>query len=342
MRIALTSALILGLCSIFAAEPANAANPYGSCQDVSIPVALAAGQPANQTVAATFCTPATWTSGPHEIDVLVAGATYNRTYWDWPQSPDTYSYVDKTLQAHRATLNFDRLGAGGSSRPDGSQLNITSDAYVLHQVIGWAHAHGYAQVNGVAHSLGSITQTKEAALYQDVQRVVVTGILHLPGIGLNSTGFATSLYPAALDPAFASGGYDINYLTTMPGRRGPDFYDPSTADPNVIAYDEAHKDVATLGEVSASITELETPALLNTTQQITAPVLVVMGEEDDIFCNLTVNCHSADSIQNNEAPYYNHAASLSVATVPDTAHDLTLHPSANVSFNKINDWITAH
>lgn len=330
--------LVLGLSWFPTPAKAAASTIYGTCVNQKIPVAISSIAATDLKVSATYCTPDTWADGiPHTADVLVAGASYNHTYWDWPQDPATYSYVDKTLQAGRASLSFDRLGVGQSSRPDGSALNVTSDAEVVHQLITWVHNHGASQVNSIGHSLGSITVTHEAAVYQDVNRVVLTGILHIPGTGLNATGFETSLYPAALDPQFA-GMYNLSYLTTLPGRRGPDFYS-SSADPAVIAYDESHKDVFSAAELVSSSLELTALPLLNYTSRVTAPVLIVMGAEDNIFCNLAVNCHSASAIKANEMPYFAHAASLDALSIPNTAHNLALHPSAPQSFTDINNWL---
>jgi len=330
--------LSIGASHIAAAAPTHT---NGTCNEVAIPVSASETDTEKLSVSATFCVPTTWQPGEKTVDIMVSGATYNQTYWDWPQDTPRYSYVDKTLQSGRGTLTFDRLGTGRSSRlPSGGLAQtITTDASVLHQLVTWTRNQGYARVNGVGHSLGSIVLTKEAALYNDMDKIVVTGILHLPNIGLNAPNFATSLYPAPLDPAFADKGYDASYLTSLPGRRGSTFYDPHTADPAVIAYDEAHKDVSTAGELTSSIVELETPAPLNSTQQISVPVLLVMGQTDNIFCNTLVDCSSADAVAASERPYYAHAAEFTAVTIPDTAHNLTLHPSADASFQKINAWL---
>jgi len=308
---------------------------------VAIAVGITDSAPKNQTVNATYCTPTGSLPQSTPIDVLVAGATYNRTYWDWPQNPDLYSYVNKTLSAGRATLAFDRLGTGKSSRLPGGGLTQTVqlDASVLHKLVSWVQEKGHKTVNAVGHSLGSIVVTKEAASYKDLDAIVLTGILHLPAISTTATNFATSLYPATLDPAFKDAKLDATYLTTIPGKRGPAFYDPATADPTVIAYDEAHKDLATSGELTSSLLELETPALLNTTKNITARVFAVMGATDAIFCSLTVDCSSARGIAANEKHYYPSAASFSSASIPHTGHNLTLHPSATDSFSTINAWL---
>src|SRR5688572_14466912 len=93
------------------------ASATSNCTSVQKPVALGPGQPAIYQISGTLCLPTTWAPGPHQIDVLVHGATYDRSYWDWPQQSPAYSFVMRTLQAGRATFAYDTLGAGQSSRP---------------------------------------------------------------------------------------------------------------------------------------------------------------------------------------------------------------------------------
>src|SRR5712692_5380428 len=177
--------------SLSAGQAAAASTVYGRCQSVVLPVALAPGQPASQAVLATYCQPLAWAIGPHEVDVMTPGATYNSAYWDWPQDPSLYSYADKTLQAGRATFDYDRVGTGKSSHPPSDQMTVNDEAYVLHQIVSWLRRSGdYGQVNLIGHSLGSVISIQEAGIYRDVSRVVVTGLLHAPNVGL---GFAATL-----------------------------------------------------------------------------------------------------------------------------------------------------
>jgi pimeloyl-ACP methyl ester carboxylesterase len=336
--------LTAGLAGLFltayalCASPAAADSP--TCTAYRLPVALSAGGPADQTVAATLCVPA---GGAPQVDLLVAGTTYNSSYWDWPQPAATYSFVRRELAAGRATLAYDRIGSGASSRPLLSALVTEgADAHVTHQLVQWLRARPFGQVNLIGHSLGAIVAMTEAGLYADVNRVVVTSMLHLPGLGAGAIGLFGSFYPAALDPKFALSVTDLQYLTTEPGTRGTSFYHALTADPNVIAYDEAHKDVTSDTEVVEALTRLEVPAPLNDTYKIHVPVLVVMGQHDNLLCGLAVSCLQDSTVQANEAPYYASASSFTARTVPDTAHDLALHPSAGVSFGIIDQWLRTH
>ncbi|HSX33934.1 MAG TPA: alpha/beta hydrolase [Candidatus Saccharimonadales bacterium] len=341
LRAGLMSVLgtVIGLTSLCVGQAS--AMHGGSCQDVSLPVSLAVGQPADQTLAGTLCTPTVWASGPHSVDILVHGATYNRVYWDWPQNPPAYSYVNSALQAGRATFAYDQLGSGVSSRPASTALTPTSVAYSMHQAVQWLRGtQGFTQVTSIGHSFGSITSIHEAATYHDVNRVVVTGLLHAFGPAA-VTGVA-DFYPAALDPAFSGKISDLGYLTTVPGSRSDLFYDTNTANPGVIAYDEVHKDVVSATFFGLGLGEFGVPAGLNIASGITVPVLSISGQEDALTCGLTLDCTNAAAVQANETTYYTSAPSVSTATMPDTGHDLNLHPSASSAYAIINGWIQTH
>ncbi|MGW4070496.1 alpha/beta hydrolase [Nocardia grenadensis] len=312
----------------------------GGCQELSLSMAVAESAPADQTIAATLCTPERWAPGTPQVDVLVPGATYNRTYWDWPHRPETYSYTADTLESGRATFAFDRLGSGDSSHPTSGSVTVEAHGYILHQLVTWLRDHGFAQVNAIGHSLGTVLVANEASRWHDLDRLVLTGSLHFPAVGADSAGFALSQYPALLDPAFADRSLDPGYLTTVPGRRGPNFYDEATADPAVVSLDEELKDLSTVGETSGVVTALQTPPHLNPSRAISAAVLVVVGAKDGSFCNLLINCADSAAVAANERPYYSGAADFDAVTVPGTGHNLALHPSAPDTFRTIDRWIT--
>jgi pimeloyl-ACP methyl ester carboxylesterase len=330
---------------ISSASAATGTSASASCQTINLPVSLATGQPRTQTVSGTLCTPKYWSGSSHEVDVLTPGATYNSLYWNWPQDPSTYSYVDKTLAAGRATFDYDRIGTGHSSHPLSTDITFTSDAYVLHQIISSLHdGPARYKVNSIAHSYGSAVAVQEAGAYHDVNALVLTGFLH-DLANPNFSKIATSLYPANLDPEFSGQNLDSGYLTTLPGTRGSLFYDQATANPSVIAYDEANKDTVSATLLATGLPAAELPAETNTSNSITAPVLLVVGQNDGLFCGavpLTPNCTSDSSVLHFEAPYYTSAPSLTAETVPSTGHDLALSPSADQSFSDINQWLQIH
>lgn len=326
--------------SLFPIRVHAASAAYGNCQNTTLPVAMSAGQAKDQTIAGTYCTPATWATSAHAVDVLVHGATYNRSYWDWPQDPALYSYVDKDLQAGRAVFYYDRIGAGQSSHPNGLSITAQTDAYTLHQIIQWFKtSQDYTTVNVIGHSMGAVVAAEEAGVYNDASKLVLTSMLHVPAIGQSIITLSAGMYPAALDPQFSGSGILDGYLTTRPGIRSTTFYGPSNVDPAVTAYDEAHKDLFADSELTTGVTALELPPILSTASHITAPVLVVVGAQDSLFCGGLIGCTNANAVRANESLYYLSAAKLDVISVPATGHDLTLHTTAPQSFASINNWI---
>ena len=166
----------------------------------------------------------------------------------------------------------------------------------------------------------------------------------MPGVGLGFAATLTSLlYPAAIDPQFLLHGLDPGYLTTLPGDRSADFYAPS-ADPAVVSYDEAHKDVVPATDLATLATTWAMPAGLNVSDSITAPVLVVIGAQDAIFCTAppVFDCSQPGALLATERPYYSSSSSVSVDVIGDTGHDIALHPSADESFALISQWIMTH
>lgn len=319
---------------------AHAAPDQGICQSYNVSVALGQGLPLQYTIYGQLCNPA---SGPSATaQLLVAGATYGSVYWDFPSvDGKSYSYVAAMNAAGYSTFNIDRLGTGLSSHPALSLVDVTmnTEAYVLHELVqdlrsGSIGGLTFARVLIVGHSLGSGIVWLEAGTYHDVSGVVITGLTH----HFNATAFSTvlaSLYPADLDPRFSGDHYGVGYVTTRPGTRGGDFYYQPGADPNVIAADEATKETATDGEATSFAQVL----VDGISAQITAPVLLVLGQQDSIFCGLlATDCSSASTVYQAEAPYYSPQAQLQVVVVPNTGHDLNLHESASAWFAAAASW----
>ena len=351
--IAATAAASLNLCAVPApATPAHAtpapsssvpSSSKGSCTRVRLPVRLGPGLPREHIVSGTLCVPRAYAGGVRRVDVLVHGGTYDSSYWQWPQNPRLYSYVRKTTRAGRAAFAYDRPGSGDSSRPPSTALTVAADAHVLHQIVQWPRRRDFAQTTVIGHSVGSMIAISEAADYRDVDRVVLTGALHPPAIAAGAPLTIARFQPATLDPSFAGRrSIDTGYLTTRPGTRSASFYRASAADPAVIAYDEAHKDILSGVELGDSAARVAVPPGLNDTNRVRAHVLAIVGEHDAAVCGLLLDCGRDENVRANEAPYYTSAASLTGATVPDTGHSLALHPSADLSFARINRWINTH
>lgn len=143
MRAALVLAMLTAVCvpasaaaagELHAPDTSQAAAP--DCRSVQIPVALAPEESQNAQLDGQVCYPANSASSmPGTIQVLVSGATYGRSYWDFPYQRDTYSYVRAAAAAGFTTFNFDRIGIGQSTHPASTDVTIPANAYTIHQAI---------------------------------------------------------------------------------------------------------------------------------------------------------------------------------------------------------------
>src|SRR6266852_2108580 len=86
----------------FAIPPAG----LGHCTALTVPVTLTSGVPAH--LAGHLCTPAR--ARPRVVLLLLHGATYNSSYWSWPQDPANRPFVWQALGAGYAVLLPDRRG----------------------------------------------------------------------------------------------------------------------------------------------------------------------------------------------------------------------------------------
>lgn len=344
LRIAKFFALTAGT-ALLAAVPAAGAHaaalPAVSCSDANLPVRIADPGPAGQTLWGQLCYRGN--REPGTVQLLVHGATYTHLYWNFPYGNGYYSYVDAATAAGYATFDIDRIGAGNSSHPPSTGLDLAAGAVALHDAVtalrsGAVDGHAFRHVIAVGHSIGSVEIWLEAARYHDVDAVIVTGALHAlsPDIG----ALEGDLYPAAGDPAFAGSGLDPGYLTTLPGTRGSLFYNPATTNPAVVTVDEASKGVTTPAELGGAAVILSEPPSQQPSSQITVPVLSVVGEDDNLFCTgvTAYNCASQKSVRSFESQFYSPAAHLRLVVIPGTGHDLALSTTAPLTDAVMIGW----
>jgi len=300
-----------------------------TCSTYTLPVRIADPGPADQTMWGQLCYPGT--ARPRKVQLLVHGATYNHLYWDFPVGSGSYSYVEAAITAGYATFNVDRIGAGNSSHPPSGQLSAPAYAVALHDAItalrsGDLDGHAFSRVAWIGHSFGSSLAWYEISRYHDADAAILTGALH----GTPNPEGIPIFYPAVLDPKFAGSGLDTGYVTTRPGGRDF-FYDPATTDPNVIAADEAGKDVAAL----APSPGLPTP------YDITVPVLLVDGARDRALCPSATqyDCDDPAGVRAFEAQFYRPETHLSVKMIPRTGHNLALSTTAPATDVIMLGWL---
>jgi pimeloyl-ACP methyl ester carboxylesterase len=320
-----TSQILMG--NLVISAQAVTSNSKLICQESRLAVALAAGQPADYEVAGRLCYKP---NRKNIVHLLISGGTEGHTYWDFPLQPERYSYVRALTNAGYATFNFDRIGIGESDHPPADQVTIEANAFVVHQIVQAlrdGRLGAFAKIILVGHSLGSGIAMVEAGQYSDVDGVILTGFLHAAGPAFASLG--PIIYPAKNDPRFAGQNIPDGYLTTLPGTRSLIFWAPNV-EPEVMAVEELFKETITTGELNTFPPLVFSP---NNAQGIQAPVLIVIGQYDNIFCT-PPQCPEAQV----EATYYAPEAQVEVRVIPRGGHALNLHRNAPSVFATVIEW----
>jgi pimeloyl-ACP methyl ester carboxylesterase len=309
--------------------PTHAQDTTSSCTMRSMTVSVASGRPASYRLVGWVCS--IGSPAGKTVQLLVPGYTYDHTYWDFGYRPERYSYVRAATRAGYATFNIDRLGTGRSGRPPAQDVTVDDHAWVVHQV-AQALRKSFRKIVLVGHSLGAGTAQEEASRYHDVDAVILSDWLHA------AASYGAPMVPAFSIPAqterrFAS--MPAGYTTTAPGTRGTMFHSAGDTDPAVIARDEAMKQTGTVAE-EESVFPSFAPSV---TQGITAPVLVVTGENDALFCGPASPCTDAATVAERERLFYAPNACLSVFVLPRAGHDINLALNAHDWFSAAFKWL---
>jgi pimeloyl-ACP methyl ester carboxylesterase len=323
-RLRFCAALILVAATLFAPAPASAATV--TCENTNIPVTVAL---LPQTMHGRLCAPA----GASTLVVLIPGGTYNASYWDIGYTPEIRSFRLAMNQAGIATLALDRLGTGDSSKPLSALLSASAQATAAHQVIQ-AMRPRFTNVVVGGHSIGAAMAMIEAGRYRDVDGVLVTGMTHRMNL-ITVIPVLANMIPAPLDPQLGVRGPDAGYLTTNAGTRYTAFHTPGPLDQAAIAYDESTKDVFATTEAvdSLTLTTVVTPA----SQQITAPVLLVVGN-DPHFCGVAgSDCSSPEALRASEVPFFGGA--LKTYILNGYGHAINYAPNAPTYFGVVVNWL---
>lgn len=338
LRAAAVTGLSISLLSAVPA-PAIASEPATHCRDVTVPVSIAEGQPTQYEIWGQLCTPDRQKATT--VQVLIHGLNYSHLYWDFPFQPDHYSYVRQANRAGYATFNLDRIGVGRSSHPASADVTLESNAYTIHQVVA-ALRHGtiagraFGVVTLVGHSYGSEIAKLEASVYQDVDALVLTGNAHKISVSAEQL-MAQLGQPVDQVPRLAAEvpAGDGGYVTVQDAQRPEFMYEPTDADPRVIALDVATKETNTLAELF-TIGDASAPGV---TERITVPILIVDGANDKLACaSDATDCSSAAALAAAEQPFYPRTR-VDAVVIPGAGHAINLHRNANLAYYSIITWI---
>lgn len=329
ITVAIVAALILGA----TAPPAVRAQELGNSIKVErlvFPVSLSTG-PAN--VVAYFYYHGSYQNRP--LQVLLHGATYNHTYWDFPDVHGvSYSYARHMAAQKYAVLALDLPGAGESDKPAGETLGLADIGEAVRQIVEAMRsganpvAHPFDSIVLVGHSAGSIAATYVQANWHPADALVLTASRHLVGDVLNLpvTQVILPLLFQLVD-AFMT----VPYFSLPPGNRTELFYFPPAADPDVIALDNATADQWTSGQLLSTFFAFLNPAI-DKPFQVTGPVLIQLGTDDVLF--------PADLPDVERSLWA--LTSPDIQTLTGIGHDFNLHLNHAEGWRAIDAWISEH
>ncbi|MTE11241.1 alpha/beta hydrolase [Nocardia aurantiaca] len=329
-RIAVASAAMLAGLMV----PGNANADTGSaCRDMDIPVTVAGSA---YTVYGRLCNP---DAGPSAtLQVLVHGLIYDHFYWDPPEFDKRYSYVRRAAAEGYSTLAIDRIGSGRSARPAGTDVTALSNADVLHQIVQAARrgdlVNPWSRIVTVGHSFGTVVTELEAATYRDVDGIIGTGWMNMPGL-LPST----ELLARHTSANYADGQpIPPGYLTMRPGGMAI-FYQPDNVDPEVLAADDRRRGTDTVGEI-ATPTTVTLAQIMN---PIAVPTLLVVGEHDWLFCTPPEHrsCDAA-TVRETQRMYFSPQAVPSTYVQAGAGHSIAHELNGVDGFDAMIEWLGEH
>jgi pimeloyl-ACP methyl ester carboxylesterase len=282
--------------------------------EIRIPVYLSRY---GQAEVACHLTPAAAGKGAVCLVVGIPGTTYDGSYFTCPVPG--YSFAARAAEGGLAFLAVDRLGTGRSAPVPASVASLDADAAAAAAAARWGRRR-FDHVVLLGHGLGAMIATCAAArLAADGGQpdlLVLTSAGHAPQADLGPV----LLVPASSDPRFPSAGE--GWLVALdPGVRQRVFHSPAT-DPAVLAWD------AGTMLSSRQFRELHDWAVQAPGQgpcaQVTAPVLLVAGQEDRLLAGITGNGDAGLAAA--EHPYYRRSSAFAARVIPRAPHSLAPRP----------------
>lgn len=270
--------------------------------------------------------------------LYVHGLDVNEGFWRFGTVPG-YDYAIEMAKAGFISVTVDKLGYGASGQPDGSSSCIGAQADVVHQVItslrrGDYRAAGttpvpFHTVALAGHSNGGATVQAEAYSFADIDALLVMSWADQGFTTAAEQSFAMagrSCLTGGEQSPQGSGGYAY-FGQTEDDFRAEFFH---SATPDVVAAAGSLRSVNPCGDMSSIPPTIATD---NTAlSEITVPVLLISGEDDQVF--------GADGVRQ-QRDHYSGSADVSLAMLVDTGHALTLEATAPQFRATVASWLRA-
>ncbi|KIW54240.1 hypothetical protein PV05_06610 [Exophiala xenobiotica] len=303
-------------------------------------------------VEAQLCVPLASAGNKREIlQVATHGGVFDKRYWDSTFEPDNYSFVRGQLSAGYSILTYDRLGVGGSDKPDGyTHVTIPTHIEVLKDLSSQIRSGKFAElaklymkpeevpmfskIVHIGHSLGSATTIGFLGRYGDLglsDGTILTGWIIANTTPFGQAGFGWEYGPEH-DPvkyAGASSGYLIP--GTVGNIQQGFFSDQGLLDPNALQFANEIKATSTVGEFQSAYVAASSSVL-----GYSGPLLYFLAEYDMLICH--GDCNNAWDPQTVQQ-FVPHASPMDIHIQPKTGHGIPLHKNATAGFSVVADWL---
>jgi len=278
--------------------------------------------------------------GSPMVALLLHGLSYG--YWGWdftavpspdPANPYTYSLARYLASRGIDTVAVDELGYGSSDHPafpDSRRLTIPAYASMAHQIVQTLR-RTYSRVVIIGHSAGGEMANYEAGRYRDVD-----GLIDVAMCDVGASSEVVLDITVNDTEGLAS---DDGYFGGTPQERTRLMYYLPDADPAVVAADNKSANPTPTAEMQSISPQ---PARYFDAQ-VTAPVLVVFGENDSIFPSEPFSGAppGSPSCQSVQPLLYVASPSVSAVTIPTAGHTVMTHRNASVFEAAIYQWLVA-
>jgi pimeloyl-ACP methyl ester carboxylesterase len=259
------------------------------------------------------------------VVLLQHGLSYTSEAWDFPG----YSVARILAEAGYAVVAIDRLGYGDSVLDNGYTVNTLAYPDMAHQVVLELREE-FDQVAIAGHSAGGEASLAEAAVFGDVEALVVMGYHHYPSARIVQDFFTGDYVRAAQD--------DYEYFLGTPEHRAEMFF-TEHADPAVVAEDMARAvltpsgEILSIGPQPSRYVHFLAPV----------PVLLQLASHDRLFpldypVDEAVPDVTVDLRPIIPASFVG-AESVTLDEVPDAGHTFMLHPSGPPAAERMAAWL---
>ncbi|KAL2140993.1 hypothetical protein VTI28DRAFT_2961 [Corynascus sepedonium] len=303
------------------------------------------------------------------LQLATHGVGFDKRYWDVEVKPDEYSYLEAALTRGYAVFTYDRLGTGGSDKPDAYDVVQASvQVEVLRQLTSLARSGNLVSSGGGSKALSSIPPhlanykpSKIVHVGHSFGSAITLGLIgsvddrdyddEAPPLsdGVVATGFLHTTPPDLEDVNVAAWGLELarEHDPVRFGDRGSGYVVQST---------KSHLQLGYLGEKGAfeeglldyAWAVLRQPASVSEFISIgttfgrgaagfKGPLQFFIGEKDYEYC--TGDCRGAYDVDTLKENYYPGATALEVYLQPGTNHALTLSKNATAGYDVTFDFL---